>query len=83
MADRIAYNCHDLEDGMRARLIDGNQMRHLELYAEAAHRVAVERIPDWTIRRTRVAKTVIDHLVSDCIATSREKIAAAGIRTAY
>ena len=83
VADRIAYNCHDLEDGMRARLINGNQMRHLDLYAEAAHRVGVERIPDWTIRRTRVAKTIIDHLVSDCIAQSRENIAKAGIKTAY
>ncbi|MCL5282356.1 MAG: dNTP triphosphohydrolase [Planctomycetes bacterium] len=82
VADRIAYNCHDLEDGMRARLIDGNQMRHLDLYAEAARRVAVERIPDWTIRRTRVAKTIIDHLVSDCIGQSRENIARAGVRTA-
>jgi dGTPase len=82
VADRIAYNCHDLEDGMRARLIDGNQMRHLDLYAEAAHRVAVERIPDWTIRRTRVAKTIIDRLVSDCIDQSRENIARAGVRTA-
>ncbi len=82
VADRIAYNCHDLEDGMRARLIDGNQMRHLDLYAEAAHRVAVERIPDWTIRRTRVAKTIIDRLVSDCIDHSREKITEAGVRTA-
>ncbi len=82
VADRIAYNCHDLEDGMRARLIDGNQMRHLDLYAEAAHRVAVERIPDWTIRRTRVAKTIIDHLVSDCIDHSRESIAKAGVTTA-
>jgi dGTPase len=82
VADRIAYNCHDLEDGMRARLIDGNQMRHLDLYAEAAHRVAVERIPDWTIRRTRVAKTIIDRLVSDCIDHSRAKIAGAGVQTA-
>jgi dGTPase len=83
VADRIAYNCHDLEDGMRARLIDGNQMRHLDLYAEAAHRVAVERIPDWTIRRTRVAKTIIDHLVSDCIDSSRANIAQAGIQTPF
>jgi len=82
VADRIAYNCHDLEDGMRARLIDGNQMRHLDLYAEAAHRVAVERIPDWTIRRTRVAKTIIDHLVSDCIDHSRANITSAGVKTA-
>jgi dGTPase len=83
VADRIAYNCHDLEDGMRARLIDGNQMRDLDLYAEAAHRVGVERIPDWTIRRTRVAKTITDRLVSDCIDSSRENIARAGIKTAY
>jgi dGTPase len=83
VADRIAYNCHDLEDGMRARLIDGNQMRDLDLYAEAAHRVGVEHIPDWTIRRTRVAKTITDRLVSDCIDSSRENIARAGITTAY
>jgi len=83
VADRIAYNCHDLEDGMRARLIDGNQMRDLDLYAEAAHRVGVEHIPDWTIRRTRVAKTITDRLVSDCIDTSRENIAKAAIQTAY
>jgi dGTPase len=83
VADRIAYNCHDLEDGMRARLIDGNQMRHLDLCAEAAHRVAVERIPDWTIRRTRVAKTIIDRLVGECIDYSRENIAKAGVQTAH
>jgi len=82
MADRIAYNCHDLEDGMRARLINGSQMRDLDLYAEAAHRVGIEHIPDWTIRRTRVAKTIMDRLVSDCIDTSRRRIAEAGVRTA-
>jgi dGTPase len=82
VADRIAYNCHDLEDGLRARLISGNQMRDLDLYAEAAHRVGIERIPDWTIRRTRVAKTIMDRLVSDCIDHSRAQIAAAGITTA-
>jgi dGTPase len=82
VADRIAYNCHDLEDGLRARLISGNQMRDLDLYADAARRVGVERIPDWTIRRTRVAKTIIDRLVSDCIDTSRQNIAQAGIKTA-
>ncbi len=83
VADRIAYNCHDLEDGLRARLIEGNQMRHVQIYAEATHKVGVERIPDWTIRRTRTAKTITDRLVSDCIDNSRRQIAEAGIRTAY
>ncbi len=83
VADRIAYNCHDLEDGLRARLIEGNQMRHVQIYVEATKKVGVERIPDWTIRRTRTAKTITDRLVSDCIDHSRGQIAGAGIQTAY
>jgi dGTPase len=82
VADRIAYNCHDLEDGLRARLIDGNQMRDIQIYTDATRKVGVERIPDWTIRRTRTAKTITDRLVGDCIETSRRRIAEAGIRTA-
>ncbi|MGE5293309.1 MAG: dGTP triphosphohydrolase [Solirubrobacterales bacterium] len=81
VADRIAYNCHDLEDGLRARLIDGNQMRDIQIYTDATRKVGVERIPDWTIRRTRTAKTITDRLVSDCIETSRRNIAEAGVRT--
>jgi len=83
VADRIAYNCHDLEDGLRARLIDGNQMRHIQIYVEATRKVGVERIPDWTIRRTRTAKTITDRLVSDCIDNSRSLTAEAAIQTAY
>ena len=83
VADRIAYNCHDLEDGLRARLIEGNQMRDVQIYVEATRKVGVERIPDWTIRRTRTAKTITDRLVSDCIDNSRRQIAESGIRTAY
>ncbi len=83
VADRIAYNCHDLEDGLRARLVAGSQMQHLELYVEAAARVGADRIQDWTVRRTRTAKAIIERLVSDCIDTSRAKIAAAGIASAY
>lgn len=81
VADRIAYNCHDLEDGLRARLIDGNQMRDIQIYTEATKKVGAERIPDWTIRRTRTAKAITDRLVGDCIETSRRRIAEAGIRT--
>ena len=81
-ADRIAYDCHDLEDGMRARLIEGDQMQHIEIYVQAAERVGVDGISDWTIRRTRTAKAITDRLVSDCIDTSRSNIAESGIKTA-
>ncbi len=82
MADRIAYNCHDLEDGMRARLLEPDSMRDIEIFMEARDRIQVDAIDDWTIRRTRTAKAIIEILVGDCIETSRANIAAAGIRTA-
>ncbi len=83
VADRIAYDCHDLEDGLRARLIAGGQMQHIAIYVEAAERAGADRIQDWTIRRTRTAKAITDRLVGDCIDTSRRNIAGAGIKSAY
>ena len=35
LADRIAYNCHDLEDGMKARLLETEQMEPIEIFTEA------------------------------------------------
>jgi dGTP triphosphohydrolase len=60
-----------LDDYYRSRLthsIEGNQMRHVQIYVDAARKVGIERIPDWTIRRTRTAKTITDRLVCDYIA---------------
>ena len=82
VADRIAYNCHDLEDGMRARLLKSELMGDIAIFTEARLRIQVDAIDDWTIRRTRTAKAIIDALVGDCIETSRANIAAEGIRTA-
>jgi dGTPase len=82
VADRIAYNCHDLEDGMRARVIEADQMRDIAIYAEAAEHVGADAISDRTIRRTRTAKAIMDRLVSDCIDAGRRNIEAGGIRTA-
>ena len=110
IADRIAYNCHDLEDGMRAGLITSEQLKYCDIFSEAKCRLnlkAIEgkyilitsiskstealtnaQIPsitkpieDKTILKTRAAKNIIDWLVSDCIDTSKSKIAKANIKT--
>jgi len=80
LADRIAYNCHDLEDGRRARLVTGEQARLIPLVAEAEQAIGIEAIDDYTIRRTRTSKAIINALVSDCIEISRLAIDRAGIR---
>jgi len=74
IADRIAYNCHDLEDGLRAGIITDQQVADVELFAEARRRINAARIEDDGIRRTRIAKTIIDMLVSDCIDASKTRI---------
>jgi dGTPase len=79
MADRIAVNSHDLEDGLRARVINDEQLKDIELYAEAQSRANVKAISDGTIRRTRTAKAIIDKLVGDCIDQSIDAIAAADL----
>jgi len=81
IADRIAYNCHDLEDGMRAGLIDSGQLETIEIFTEAQSRLIERPIEDKTILRTRTAKNIIDKLVGDCIDTSKATIAKAGIKT--
>jgi dGTPase len=79
IADRIAYNCHDLEDGMRADLIDSGQLQNIEIFTEAKSRL--KAIEDKTILRTRTAKSIIDRLVSDCIDTSKAAIKKANVKT--
>lgn len=73
-ADRIAYNCHDIEDGLRARLIREDQLGDIELFSQACDLIDAGEIKDTFVRRTRIAKTIINILVSDCIDTSRKLI---------
>jgi len=80
-ADRIAYNCHDLEDGMRAGLISRKKLKSIEIFTEAQNRVNAEAIKNRTISRTRTAKTIIDICVSDCINASKKAIEEANIKT--
>jgi len=82
IADRIAYNCHDLEDSMRAGLLEAVQLKDIAIFAEAQQHVKAQRIEDAAVRRTRMAKTIIDGLVSDAILASGKAIAEADVQTA-
>lgn len=79
VADRIAYNCHDLEDGLRARILTESQIKALEICNEAIEKSNVDMIDDIFVKRNRIAKTIINILVSDLLTTSSKAIKAAGI----
>ncbi len=78
LADEIAYNNHDVDDGLRSGLITIDQLRGLDLFAAPYQEVALRygTLPE----RRHVAETVrrmIDAEVGDLIATSRDHIARA------
>ncbi len=81
IADRIAYNCHDLEDGLRAGLLDAGKLETIELFTEAQKQINVKAIKDAAVVRMRTAKIMIDMLVSDCIEASEKRIVNARIET--
>jgi dGTPase len=81
VADRIAVNSHDLEDGMWAGIIRSEQLKNVEIYTKAQRRINAEVMEDPIVQKTRTAKTIIDILVSDCIDVSKKTIADANLKT--
>jgi dGTPase len=75
IADEIAYNNHDVDDGLRSGLITVDQLLSCELFGEQ-HEVITKKWPDLNERRMvhEIVRRMINSLVSDLIATSQKKI---------
>ncbi len=76
LADEIAYNNHDIDDGLRSGLITLEQMQDVTIFARHYAEVA-ERYPRLAERRA-IAETVrrmINTLIVDLTATSLARIA--------
>ena len=78
LADEIAYNNHDVDDGLRASLITIEQLRELALFNDAFEEVR-RRYAELDTRRLihEVVRRMINRLVTDLVETSRARIAAA------
>ena len=76
LADEIAYNNHDIDDGLRSGLITISQLDNITLFT--SHREQVEQQFPGISGRRLVSETVrrmINTLITDVIDTSRERIA--------
>lgn len=76
IADRVAYNCHDLEDAIGAEIITLAHLRDLSLWREAFAQ-ALGRNPVTSIFAVRrvVLDALVDNLLKDAVATSRTLLA--------
>lgn len=83
VADEITYYSHDLDDGLDSGLLKPTQLEEVRLWRETRE-TALALHPELTgkLLRTYVIRCLIDREVENVIAASRERIAAAGVRTA-
>ena len=79
-ADEIAYNNHDVEDGIRAGLITVEELKSVPLF-DQYHSAVRAKYPNLAGRRLvyEILRRVINHLVSDLIDSSAERLRAAGV----
>lgn len=78
VADEIAYNNHDVDDGLRAGLITVEQLGNISLFQQQ-YRTIIENYPSLTLRRIihEVVRRMINRQVTDLIDTSRARLTAA------
>ncbi len=81
IADEIAYNCHDVDDGLRAGLVTIEELEENKLWRDALAQVR-GRSSDPQERRYRAVKTLVDRLVTDVITATLDNIEKAGVRSA-
>ena len=75
LADEIAYNTHDVDDGLRSGLIRFGELRGIAFVAETLSRVE-RQFPRMSARQRNfeVGRAMIGTLVSDLIVTSGERL---------
>ena len=81
-ADEIAYNCHDIDDGLQSGMIQPEEMEEVTLWREH-HAATRERWPDapFSILRYQTVRRILDAMASDLVATVEREIARRDVRT--
>jgi dGTPase len=76
LADEIAYNNHDVDDGIRAQLLDLAALREVRTFRRQ-HDAVVARYPALSERRLvhETIRRMIDHIVVDFIRTTAAQLA--------
>ncbi len=83
LVDEIAYNHHDVDDGLDSGLVDSGQLAsEVPLFGDPLARAHREH-PGATERQLHTAalRGMIDRLVSDLIATTRDRVERSGAGT--
>lgn len=81
LADDIAYNNHDIDDGLSSGMVAVEQLRAVRLFREADDAVRGAGVDEPSVMRHQVVRRIIDRCARDLIATTSSNLAASGIRS--
>jgi len=75
LADEIAYNNHDVDDGIRAQLVDLRDLRNVRLF-KRQYDTVVSQYPDLGERRLvhEIIRRMINFIVVDLIRTTQSRL---------
>ena len=79
-ADEIAYNAHDIDDGLQSQMLDPLELETVALWRDNIERTR-QRQPsiDPAVERYQAIRAMVDQLVTDLIQTTNERVAGLGI----
>ncbi|MCH8149316.1 MAG: dNTP triphosphohydrolase [Planctomycetes bacterium] len=71
LADRIAYNCHDLEDAIGAGFVNAKLLSDVRIWRNAYDKAVTDETSNLFAVRRVVLNAMLDELLTDVIETSR------------
>ena len=72
--DEIAYNNHDVDDGLSSGLVTVEQLRSTALFREAHDAVVAEGVSDDRVVRHQIVRRIIDRCARDLIETTLRRL---------
>ena len=81
-ADGIAYNAHDLDDGITSNLLDIDQLQEVALWQENEKLLEQKYANlDFELKKYQIVRRIINDLITDFRKTTQENIEQYGIRS--
>ena len=79
--DEVAYNNHDIDDGLASGMLGIEALRSVELFREAHDSVLAQRLENTSIVRHQVVRRIIDRCSNDLIDTTLSSLKRVGARS--
>jgi len=77
--DEIAYNNHDIDDGLSSGMFGVDQIREVRVFREAHDAALATGLSDERLLRHQVVRRIIDHFTRDLMETTLQTLAEARV----